>query len=73
MNAAAILLKWKDTERIFDSWKSEIYETKDVITYLLVSMLTALGLNSNLELVYGLFKENPPAVMSLLSFSEVNL
>jgi len=63
ITAAVISLKWEDTKRIFDVYRPAIYETDDAVTGLSVPLLAAVGPNSDLESVYHLCKENPPALM----------
>jgi len=68
MTAAAISLDWKNMEGIFNVNKKLIYETDDSVTGLPVSLLAAVGPNSDLEAVYRLCKENPPALMQQPAF-----
>ena len=63
MTSAAISLDWKYMEKIFNLNRTAIYDTDDAVTGLPVSLLAAVGPNSNLESVYRLCKEYPPVLM----------
>ena len=60
--AAAVSMKWKDTERIFEANKIAIYN-KNLVTGLSPFMLAAVGKNSDLESVYRLCREYPVALI----------
>lgn len=62
MIAATVSLKWRYMERIFNANKAAIYDIDDFVTGLPVSLLSAVGSNSDLESLYHLCKENPPAL-----------
>lgn len=68
MTVAAISLEWKNMKRIFYSNKAVIYETDDTVKGLPVSLLAAVGPDSDLESVCHLCKENPLPLM-LSSFN----
>jgi len=59
--AVAASLEWIYTKRIFEANMIAIYE-KDVMTGLSPFMLAAVGLNSDIESVYRLFREYPAAI-----------
>ena len=63
MTAAALSLNWTVVEPIFDGHQIEIYEKDDAVTGMVVSMLAAVGPSSDLESVYRLCVEHPPALM----------
>jgi len=63
MTAAAISFEWDIMEGIFDANKRAIYEVDDVVTGFPVFLLAAMGPQSDLESVYRLCRENPPALM----------
>jgi len=60
--SAALSQKWSDIEPIFAANKLAIYET-DEVTGLPLCLLAAVGLDSDIESVYRLLKEYPPALM----------
>ena len=60
--AAAVSMKWKGTERIYEANKIAIYN-KNVITGLSPFMLAAVGMSNHLESVYHLCREYPVAII----------
>ena len=60
--AAAASLKWKYIQLIFEANMVAIYE-RDVVTGLSPFMLSAVGINSDLESVYRLCREYPVAIL----------
>ena len=66
MVAAAMSLRWRDAARIFDAHRPAVYEADDGVTGLPLFMLAAVGRSSDVEVVYRLLKEYPPALMPLV-------
>ena len=60
--AAALSVKWKYIQLIFEANMVAIYE-KDVVTGLSPFMLAAVGMGSDLESVYRLCREYPVAII----------
>ena len=60
--AAVKLIKWPDMQQIFTVNMAEIQEI-DTVTGIPMFMLAAVGKDSDLELVFRLLKDFPPALM----------
>ena len=71
MTAAALSTQWTETERIFNLYKRAIYEKDDGVPGLTVSALAAVGSGSDLESVYWLCLEHPPALMLAMAQGNV--
>jgi len=59
--AAARSLKWSYTRQIFTA-NMPVVDEIDVLTGLPLFMLAALGPSSDIESVYNLLRESPPAI-----------
>jgi len=62
VTSAALSLNWSDMDLIFAANKLAIYET-DEVTGLPLCLLAAVGQESDIESVYRLLREYPPALM----------
>lgn len=62
VTSAALSLKWSDMEQIFTANKVAIYGT-DEVTSLPLCLLAAVGQESDIESIYRLLREYPPALM----------
>merc|ERR1711957_302071 len=69
--AAARCLTWVDMQQIFSVNMPAIHEV-DGMTGLPVFMLAAAGPTSDIEAVYNLLREYPPAIVGLMSDSHPN-
>merc|ERR1740124_1570587 len=69
--AAARCLTWVDMQQIFSVNMSAIHEV-DGMTGLPVFMLAAAGPTSDIEAVYNLLREYPPAIVGLIRDSHPN-